>query len=267
MSNPTNIQSLFATAAQQNTLSPVTANILQSPDLGAVIQAGLGTSVDDVNSSEVTLVTILLDDSGSIAYGNNEQVIRDGVNMILDALGATKSKDGILITCAYLNNKAPLYPYVPLANAVRLDARNFNANGGTPLYDRTVETFGLVLAKSQEFADAGVSCRSVTVVVTDGADAGSRRRAQDVLPLTKDLLRQETHIICGMGINDGSTDFRKVFAEMGIEAKWTLTPGNSPSEIRKAFAFFSQSAVRASQAAPANFSQVQAGGFGSPPSP
>jgi hypothetical protein len=35
---------------------------------------------------------------------------------------------------------------------------------------------------------------------------------------------------------------------MGIPDRWVLTPGNSASEIRRAFQVFSQSAVRASQA-------------------
>ena len=37
---------------------------------------------------------------------------------------------------------------------------------------------------------------------------------------------------------------------------WILTPGNSASEIRRAFAVFSQSAIRTSQGA------MQLGGFG-----
>ncbi len=263
--NTTNVQSLFATAAQADTLSPAGLNVLQAPDLGATIQAALGTSVDDVTASEVTLIGVLLDDSGSIASGNNEQNIRDGVNLILDSLGKTKAQDGILMTASVLNNKTPIYPFVTLSNAIRLDSNNFNASGYTPLYDRTIDMCGLMVAKSQEFSNSGVPCRGILLIVTDGADAGSHKRAQDVLPLVKDLLRQETFIVCGMGIDDnGHTDFRKVFRNMGIEDKWILTPSNSPSEIRKAFAFASQSAVRASQAAAA-FSQVQAGGFGGTP--
>jgi len=46
---------------------------------------------------------------------------------------------------------------------------------------------------------------------------------------------------------------------MGIDPRWILTPGNSPSEIKAAFRVFSQSAVRASQAA--SFSRASLGGF------
>ncbi|MCC6810903.1 MAG: hypothetical protein IT381_25965 [Deltaproteobacteria bacterium] len=47
-----------------------------------------------------------------------------------------------------------------------------------------------------------------------------------------------------MGIDDGSTDFRRVFGEMGIAARWILTPKNDPKEMRRAFNVFSQSAVQ-----------------------
>ena len=61
------------------------------------------------------------------------------------------------------------------------------------------------------------------------------------------MLAQEHHIVAAMGISDGITDFHAVFRAMGIPDRWVLTPGNSASEIRRAFAVFSQSAIRSSQ--------------------
>ena len=76
------------------------------------------------------------------------------------------------------------------------------------------------------------------------------------------MLMQETHIVAAMGIDDGGlTDFRSVFREMGFHDEWILTPANNPSDIRRAFQVFSQSAVRASQGA-ASFSQTAQGGSG-----
>ncbi len=63
--------------------------------------------------------------------------------------------------------------------------------------------------------------------------------------------------VCAMGINDGSTDFKKVFRDMGFDDRFILTPSNQASEIRKAFTLFSQSAVKATQGA-------TLGGFMSP---
>ncbi len=258
--NSSNVQNLFGAAQAGGDISAVAAQVLNIPDLGIQIQAGLGVSVDDVSASEVTLVTLLVDDSGSIDIAGNEQVVRDGCNEIIDALGKSKQSDSILISIRCLNGKV-ITPYVPLSQAPRLDASNYRADGGTPLYDQSVVICGQVIAKRQEFTDGGVACRAVTALVSDGADLHSRRNsANDVAIVVKDMLLTESHILIGVGIDDGHTNFRKVFGDMGIDDKWVLTPGNNSSEIRRAFAVVSQSAVRASQGA-AGFSQAAGAGF------
>lgn len=263
MSQTPNLNNLFQTAQEEGLLSQESMQALNFVDIGAQIQAGLGVNVDDVMASEVVLVTMMPDDSGSIAYGNNSQIVRDGHNAVLDALLTCLSKDSMLAHNRYLNGHV-LYPYCSLDQAVRMDAGNYQPNQGTPLYDQTVILLGTVLAKAQEFADNGVPVRTVTLIITDGADAHSTRAsAKNVRSLVKDMLMAETHIIAAMGINDGSTDFRKVFRDMGIRDEWILTPSNSQTEIRKAFQVFSQSAVRASQGA-GGFSKTALGGFGSP---
>ncbi len=259
-----NALALLGNAAQDGVLSPEAAKALTVPDMGTQIQAALGVRVDDVPVSEVVLVSLLIDDSGSIAGAGNEPAVRDGHNLVLDALTSSKQKEAILALCLYLNGKI-LYPFTPVSQAKRMDGRNYRATGGTPLYDKSAVLLGSVLAKAQEFADNGVVCRTVTLIVTDGADCGSvSQTASSVKKVVKDLLRTETHIVAGMGVDDGGgTDFRAVFHSMGIPNEWILTPGSTASEIRKAFQVFSQSAVRASQTA-ASFSQTAAGGFAAP---
>jgi hypothetical protein len=261
--NAPNVNDLFQSAHDEGTLSNQAMQALTVFDIGAQIQAGLGIHVDDVMASEVVLVTIMPDDSGSIQYSGNIQAVRGGHNSVLDALLASQQQDNILAHNRYLNGDI-LYPYCPLSQAIRMDTQNYNPSLGTPLYDQTVILLGTVLAKSQEFADNGVPVRTVTLLITDGADCHSTRAsAKDVAAIAEDMLMSENHIIAAMGIDDGNTDFRQVFKEMGIRDRWILTPANSDTEIRKAFQVFSQSAIRASQSA-ANFSQSSFGGFGSP---
>ncbi len=263
MTTPTNITNLFQTAEEDGALSAATVSNLNVTDLTTQIQAALGVSVDDVPSSEVVLVTMMPDDSGSIRFGNNAQIVRDGHNLVLRALQASKQKDGILAHTRYLNGQV-LFPYCFIDQAVMMDTSNYDPNLGTPLYDQTVTLLATVLVKSQEFADSGVPARTVTLIITDGADAGSAKAGpKTVASIVKDMLRDERHIIAAMGISDGTTDFRKVFREMGIPDQWILTPGNNAQEIRRAFQTFSQSAVRASQSA-AQFGKAALGGFGAP---
>ncbi len=256
-----NLQSLFGAAKAAGELSPGSAAVLALPDYGAQIQAGLGIKVDDVAASEVFLVSVLVDDSGSMSP--NVKAACDGHNEVIDALVASKQGDGILAACQYLFEKI-LYPFAPVAQAVKMDGRNYRADGShTPLYDRAIVVLGTAIAKAQEFADNGVVCRTATLIVTDGADNSSSATPAKVKKIVEDMLKQERHIVAGLGIDDGGTDFRAVFKGIGIRDEWILTPANSPSEIRRAFQVFSRSAVQASQSA-ASFSKTAAGGFGSP---
>jgi hypothetical protein len=255
------ISKLFEDAHAEGVLSPAGLQALTVVDLGAQIQAGLGVCVEDVQASEVVLVTVMPDDSGSIDHAGHVKTVCDGHNLVLDALLASKQKDGVLFHTRYLNGKV-LNPYRPLEDVVRMHSGNYRADQGTPLYDQAVVLLGTVLAKSQEFSGNGVPVRTVTLLITDGADAHSQKaKARDVAALVKDLQRAENHIVAAMGIDDGRTDFRGVFRDMGIEDKWILTPGQNAQEIRAAFQVFSQSAVRVSQGA-ASFSRTALGGFG-----
>jgi hypothetical protein len=253
------VKQLVDAAHRQGTLSARSLAALDIPDLGAQIQAGLGVAVDDVTSTEVVLVTMMPDDSGSIAHAGNEAAVRDGHNAVLDALARSRQAGDVLVHTRYLNGEV-LTPYTTVRNAPRMTPANYHAIHGTPLYDQTVVLLGTVLVKAQELADAGVPARTVTLLITDGADCSSQRAgAADVAALVADLLGAENHIVAGLGIADGSTDFRAVFRSMGIPDRWILTPASSASEIRRAFQVFSQSAVAASQGG--SFSKTALGGF------
>lgn len=251
MNDPQNIQSLFQNAHGAGSLSQASLNCLDVYDLGVQIQAGLGIEVDDVMASEVVLVTIMPDDSASIRYSSNAQAVRGGHNAVLDALAGCPQQDQILIHNRYLNGLV-LYPYGFLNQAVRMTPQNYDPNLGTPLYDQSLVLLGTVLAKAQEFSDNGVPVRTITLLITDGADAGSQRStAADVKLVVEDMLRMENHTIAAMGIDGGggSLDFQQVFRAMGIRDEWVLTPGQGEQEIRRAFQLFSQSALQVSQSA------------------
>lgn len=252
--NDDKIKKLLAEAHDTGALSAKSLATLDVVDVGAQIQAGLGVTIDDVTASEVVLLTMMPDDSQSIAAANNTAAVREGHNFVLDALARSKQSGEVLAHTRYLNGDV-LFPYTALEHAVQMTPANYNPCHGTPLFDQSVVLLGTVVAKAQELAQAGIAVRTVTLIITDGGDYGSTRcRPADVAAIVADMLAQENHIVAAMGIDDGTTDFRTVFKSMGIPDRWILTPGNSASEIRRAFQVFSQSAVRATAGA-------QLGGF------
>lgn len=255
-----NVNSLFTQAAQDGTISPASLSILSG--INTQIQSALGVTADNIDASEVFLLGILVDDSSSIASArkkdgtllNNEQNVRDGTNLAVDALRDSKSENDILLLVETLN-QGVLFPYQPIAQAPKLTNANYRGYGNTPLYDKSIGMLGAVIAKEQEFAAQGVPVRTATLIVSDGADVGSLRRAHEVAVIVQDMLRRENHIVAAMGIDDEETDFVAVFSSMGISPQWILTPKNDPSSIRKAFQVFSNSAKQASQGG-ASFSQA-----------
>ncbi len=247
---------LLNNAHQEGDLNKTSLQALTAiPDIGATIQQGLGIPADQVRSSEVILLNLLIDDSSSMS--GNEQAVRDGYNLLLKALKDSKQQDNIEVYVRYLNGTL-LCPYSPLDTTPVMDRSNYSATGGTPLYDETAKLLATVIAKKQEFQDNGIQVRTITLIMTDGQDLHSRiNNAKDINNIVTDMLRSEDHIVAAMGFG---SDFRSVFTDMGMQDQWILEASATPSEIRKAFSVFSQSAIRASQSAAA-FSQSNLGGF------
>ena len=258
MSQDKKVAGLLSQAAGRGTVPD--ESLVGLRDLGAEIANALGISVDDVSASEVFLLTMVIDDSGSIRFAGNSDFVRDGHNFVLDELKKSNKGDDILVHTSYLND-GTLFPYCLLGTAKKLDQGNYNPGGSTPLYDQSLAVLGTVLAKEQEFANQGVPVRAVTVIITDGADTSSRRRAAEVATLVRKMISAENHIVAFMGIDDGSTDFREVAREMGISDEWILTPKNDGHSIRQAFGVVSRISKSASQGA-ASFSAVAQTGFG-----
>ena len=79
------IKKLLDEAHSTGALSTRSRAALDVIDVGVQIQAGLGVSIDDVAASEVVLLTMMPDDSSSIASAGNTAAVRDGHNLVLEA--------------------------------------------------------------------------------------------------------------------------------------------------------------------------------------
>lgn len=268
-----NINTILQSAVDDGNLSLESFDILGNIDITEQIQSGMGIVADDVPCSETVLLSIMPDDSGSIScIRKNPASLRskvvgpdlmmNGHNLILDTINTSKQQDNVLALNRYLNGKV-LYSYRPLSQALKMDKNNYKANGGTPLYDQTVIFLGTVLAKVQDLENAGIVVRTISLIISDGEDLHSiNHGAKDCALLIRDMVDKElsNHMVAAMGIDDGQTDFRRVFKEMGIPDHCILTPENDPKDIMNTFNLFSQSAARFSQNA-STFSQGAMGGF------
>jgi hypothetical protein len=239
---------LLQSATRKGVLSPATTSTLTG-NLGALVLAGAaGKELEDLEAADVTLVTVLIDASSSIGDRRLEQAVRDGQNALLDAFSGSREKDGILVALWTFSSRMDvLHAYVPVEEAVRLDARNYRAGGATALYDTWCDALTANVAYAQRLRDGGTPTRSVVVVVTDGEDVGSKRTAAACARLSHDLLASELFTLAFVGVGAG-TDFEQVARSMGVPDGCTLVQRDAtPAGLRRAFALVSRSAIRASQ--------------------
>lgn len=239
-----------------------------------------GSPANQYKEDDVLLVATLVDDSGSLnvvvekdpkterlvsrpaSYDDpksNAEAVRLGHNAVIQALQDCERPSAVWFHARYLKGYE-LTPWGPLQGAQRMDLNNYKPDGGTPLYDETVALLGSIIVKSQEFRNHWVAVRTATLIVSDGEDTESKLQTPTaVKSIVADMYKQGIHIIAAMGIDDGKTDFKKVFIEMGIKESLILTPGSTPDEIRKAFGLFGKMASRATD--PEQFGGLLKKGF------
>jgi hypothetical protein len=248
MTSKNDVAQLFANAAQAGTISEETQSLL-SGNLDAVVIAGAaGMNVENVAASDVTLVTLLIDASTSIHTAGLEQAIRDGQNALLDAFGNSREKDAILVALwTFSDELRVVHSYVPVDDATRLDASNYAGLGGTHLYDTWCDALAANVAYAQRLRDSGTPCKSIVVVITDGADYGSRRRAKDCARISRELLASEQFVLAFVGVG-AESDFRPIAQKMGVpDGSIAVQKDATPSALRAVFRMVSQSAIRASR--------------------
>jgi uncharacterized protein YegL len=246
--NDDDVTKNLTSAVATGVLSPQTSTLITG-NLGAIVLAGAaGKALEDITASDVTLVTLLIDASGSIADRGLEQAVRDGETSLLDAFSGAKEKDSVLLALWTFNgDQKVLHSYVPVEDATRLDARNYRAGGATRLYDTWCDALAANVAYAQRLRDGGTPTRSVVVVVTDGEDVGSSRTSRDCAKLSKDLLASELFTLAFVGVGK-DTQFELIAAAMGIPAGCVHVQRDAtPSGLRKTFQLVSKSAIRASQ--------------------
>lgn len=239
---------LLSSATTKGVLTPQTQSMVTG-NLGPLVLAGAaGRDLEDLDASDVTLVTVLIDASSSIADRGLEAAVRDGQNALIDAFSGAKEKDAVLLACWTFDHEAKvLHSYVPVDEATRLDARNYRGGGATSLYDTWCDALTANVTYAQRLRDGGTPTRSVVVVVTDGEDVGSKRTAGHCARLSKDLLASELFTLAFVGVGR-DVDFEQVAKAMGVPAGCILVQKDAtPSGLRRAFQLVSRSAIRASQ--------------------
>ena len=218
-------------------------------NLGSIVVAGAaGKALEDITASDVTLITLLIDRSSSIADRRLEGAVREGQNALVDAFSGAKERDAVLMALwTFGSDASVLHGYVSVDDAVKLDAKSYRPGGSTRLYDTWCDALEANATYAQRLRDGGIPSRSVVVVVTDGEDVGSKQTAGDCARQSAQLLATEQFTLAFVGVGK-DVDFHGVAKAMGVPPGCVLVQTDAtPTALRAAFAMVSRSAIRASQ--------------------
>lgn len=236
------LQSLFQSSQQSGMSRQSVDLMIQNLDA----QTGLGcvgAQVDDLNTDDVTLLVMILDQSGSM--GRVQQDVIEAFNEMTRALADSKAADSILMSAWTFDNQPKLlFGYTPIENVKDLTEKEYKPYGATALYDATLDGFTGIVAYGQDLRNAGIRTRAIVVVISDGEDNVSSHTTSAVKTVADDLIRQEFYTLAFVGLGK-ETHFNKIAANMGFNN--VLTTANTASEIRRALNLISGSVIRTSQ--------------------
>ena len=197
--------------------------------------AQMNTPIDQIAGEVVNLIFVGIDQSGSMTsyITDMEKCLKE----FKTAITATKEVDDILLARADFESSICVGGYKKVQD---FDI-NYQANGGTSLYDVVVEGKKKLIDYIEYLKNQGVRTKAVFAIFSDGEDTSSRMGINEAKNATGEMNSKEivTAFISFGGMATGiakTMDFKNI-----------LDVGSSASELRKAFNVLSKSVISSSK--------------------
>jgi uncharacterized protein YegL len=196
---------------------------------------------NDVEVSETINAVFVVDTSSSVhAYGHE---LNKALNDFTARMQKSHAANNLFVSIVEFNSDVTVTSgFRPISEIPTIDLIP-RIGGMTALYKACKEGLNNALDYRKDLENAGVNCKTLLFVITDGGDnASGNVVASDVKVLIDDLLKEERNffsfesILFGVG-DDAS--FEKAQKEMGIAH--IARVGTTAEEIRKMINFISSS--------------------------
>lgn len=247
------VQSSLSSAVSSNQISAKTAQLLLEP-LDAIAVAGSSIGMDDIDSDEVTIATLILDASGSM-LGEQDTVIEAYRENILKPLRGAKNADSILVSLILFSGSSSrlVHGFMPVKQVPELDKSIYNPDGNTPLNMAVHQGLAGLTSYGQALHASGTRSKRICCVITDGGENSSPSQFTNISlkQIAADLLSRENYVLsyCLMGPDSYA---EQAAAEIGFPKQHMLprdkqASGKSETDLRRIFGLFSASIISASQ--------------------
>lgn len=176
-----------------------------------------GTAVEDLGATEYTVVTVLVDVSGSLS--GQERELERMVKEVIKTLNMSPRKDNLLVRVVKFNEQDQEVHGFKLLSQITLNDydNTMNCSGSTNLYDATINSITATEGYVKTLHQNDYFCNGLIFIITDGEDVGSSNQPSAVMNSLSALRKTEmleslNVILLGMTGNSSSsslTDFQQ----------------------------------------------------------
>lgn len=210
-----------------------------------------GVGVDNLDATEYTLVSLVVDESGSVASFHKE--LENTIKSIFASCKHSPRKENLLARLsAFDHNIREVHGFKSLSFCKEDDYDNcLRPNGSTALFDATLEALKATDSYATTLGKNDFSVNSIVFIVTDGEDNQSRNQPKQVADAIKSLVSNEhleSVLTVLIGVNDTncSNYLNRYQTEAGID-KYVSLGDVSESKLAKLAQFISKSISLQSQ--------------------
>jgi uncharacterized protein YegL len=212
------------------------------------------TRPNDLEATEYTLATIVVDVTGSV-HGFSKELL-EAVKSIVRACRKSPRADNLLIRLVTFSTKiTEIHGFIPLSSVNEDDYEELTCDGLTALYDATYECIGATLVYAKTLVDMDFDVNGITFVITDGYDNASKQSSPNSVRTLVESARSkediESLITVLIGINSGDASYYAHLQNFKDEAQLNqfVDAGEAtPGKLAKLAQFVSQSISSQSKA-------------------
>lgn len=205
------------------------------------------TKLSDLGATEYTLVTLVVDESSSVASFRTEMV--DAIKAVVNACKYSPRADNLMIRLVTFSNGLSEVHGFKLLSAVNTDDYNslLNKGGMTALFDATTNSIEATSAYGKSLVDNDFSTNAIVVVITDGCDNQSSFTANSVSDSMKKAMSGETleslvSILIGVNVADAQvSQFLNQFKNDGGFTQYVELKDANAKTLAKLAQFVSKS--------------------------
>jgi len=210
--------------------------------------------LEDLGATEYTLVTIVVDITGSVASFADD--LLKMVKSVIEACKKSPRAENLLIrlvTFNYYNNIQEVHGFKLLSLIDLNSYKNFICTGMTALFDASYESVGATLTFSKSLIDQDYNCNGCIYIITDGADNNSKVATKKMIKdkiiesMKSETIESLITVLIGINAAECKTELDE-FKNQANLTQFVDVGEATPQKLAKLAAFVSKSISSTSQA-------------------